>query len=168
VKEARSTIDIEHAYLLSHPWLLELLGAAVRRGVRVRAFTNSGASNDLAFMNWRLATSVRSLVDAGVTVFRRSTRAATLHTKLIVADGRRVVFGSTNLDYYSPVYCAELDIAIESESLGAALTALVDEGIGDATTDAVLPGSRAAAGLDSECNPWSVSRVCDLVLHDIQ
>jgi cardiolipin synthase A/B len=160
---ARETVDIEHAYLLSHAWFETAVQAAVARGVRVRVFTNSGVSNDLPFMNWRLATSVRSLVRAGARVFRRNARSATVHTKLIVADRRRVLFGSTNLDYYSQNYCAELDIAIEDERLGAELVDLFEQGLSEPTTEAVN-----ADALDRECSPWSVSRICDLVVHDLQ
>lgn len=168
VEHARKTVDVEHAYLLSHPWLEEALVSAIVRGVRVRVFTNSGASNDLAFMNWRLATSTRALVEAGAHVYRRTAPGATLHTKLVVGDRCRVVFGSSNLDYYSPVYCAELDVAIESEELGARLTTIIDAGLAEPTTREVRAGSPEAVALERECSPWSVSRVCDLVFHDLQ
>ncbi|HET9931295.1 MAG TPA: phosphatidylserine/phosphatidylglycerophosphate/cardiolipin synthase family protein [Polyangiaceae bacterium] len=165
VDEARTSIDIEHAYLLSQPWLVERLRAAVNRGVRARAFTNGPRSNDLPFMNWRLAVSLRELLDAGVHVFR-CAGVNTLHTKLIVADERKIVFGSTNLDYYSPTYCAELDIAIESASLGAELASIIEAGLALSDSEAVLPGT--GTSLERECRGWSVSRVFDLLLHDIQ
>lgn len=167
VDEARTTVDIEHAYLLSQPWLSARLGAAVARGVRVRAFTNGPVSNDLPFMNWRLSLSLRDLVQLGVQVYR-ATSENTLHTKLVIADGRRVVFGSTNLDYYSPTYCAELDLAVESEALGAQLGAILEAGLASADTQAITPGSALAAELARECQSWSVARVFDYVLHDIQ
>lgn len=168
VEESKSTIDIEHAYLLSHPWLENGLRAAVERGVRVRAFSNSGASNDLPFMNWRLAVTARTLIDVGVRVFRRTTSAATLHTKLVIGDRRRVIFGSSNLDYYSPTFCAELDMAIDDADLGARLTAVIEAGLREPATQAVVPGAAAANDLERECSPWSVSRLCDLVMHDMQ
>lgn len=168
VRSATATLDIEHAYVLSHTWLDAEIGAAVRRGVRVRVLTNSVASNDLPFMGWRLATTLRSLLRAGAEIFVRKEAGATLHTKLVVADRRRVLFGSTNLDYYSPAYCAELDLAIESERLGASLEAFIDRGTREDAVAAVLPGSIAAQDLERECSPWSVSRVCDLLIHDMQ
>lgn len=167
VEQAETSVDIEHAYLLSHPWLVELLRSAVSRGVRVRALTNAARSNDLPFMNYRLAVSLRELRDAGVSVFR-CANSDTLHTKLIVADGRRIVFGSTNLDYYSPVYCAELDVAVESRSLAAELVRIIEAGLRPEVAEPVLPTTRADSELNHECDSWSVSRVFDLVLHDIQ
>lgn len=167
VERAEKTLDIEHAYFLSHPWLLALLRAAVARGVRVRAFTNGSTSNDLPFMNWRLAMSARELVAAGVALHRR-TGTATLHTKLFVADGRWIVFGSSNLDYYTPVFCAELDLAIESAELGARLTAIFEDGLNEPSTEAVLPGTASLAELEREASLWGVSRFFDLVLHDVQ
>lgn len=167
VDEAKTNIDIEHAYLLSQPWLMARLRAAVARGVRARAFTNGPVSNDLPFMNWRLAVSLRELVEIGVQVFR-CTSSNTLHTKLVIADGHRIVFGSTNLDYYSPTYCAELDLAVESTSLGAELVAIIEAGLSLPDTEVLLPGSRPQAELENECRSWSVARVFDFLLHDIQ
>ena len=118
-------------------------------------------------MNYRLAVSLRELRDAGVAVFR-CTSSDTLHTKLIIADGRRIVFGSTNLDYYSPVYCAELDVAIESRALAAELVTIIEAGLRPDGAEPVLPGTRADSELQTESGSWSVSRFFDLVLHDIQ
>ena len=167
VDEAQATVDIEHAYLLSQPWLMARLGAAVRRGVRVRAFTNGPESNDLPFMNWRLALSLRELTRLGVQVFRR-TSVHTVHTKLLLADRRRILFGSTNLDYYSPTYCAELDLAVHSPTLGAELSTVLEAGLLAPETEVIAPGSGAEAALARECEAWSVARFFDYLLHDIQ
>lgn len=168
IARARSTVDIEHAYVLGHTWLFEALRDAVRRGVRVRLLTNSSESNDLPFMNWRIAVTLDDLLSAGVEVYRRRGRGATLHTKLAVADRSAVLFGSSNLDYYSPVYCAELDVAFASEELGEALARIIDRGIHDERTTRLQHGTEEHATLEREQRRWSVSRAYDLLLHDLQ
>jgi cardiolipin synthase len=167
-RRARSTVDIEHAYVLGHPWLFGPLRDAVRRGVRVRVLTNSAESNDLPFINWRVAVTLDELLSAGVEVYRRGGSGATLHTKLVVGDRRSVLFGSSNLDYYSPVYCAELDLAFESDALGEALATMVDRGIEDEATKRVQRDAPEHAALRREQRRWSVSRGFDLLLHDVQ
>jgi phosphatidylserine/phosphatidylglycerophosphate/cardiolipin synthase-like enzyme len=165
---ARATLDIEHAYLLSHPWFERAVGDAVRRGVRVRVASNSGESNDLGFMSWRLATSLEVLRRLGAQVYRRRGRGATLHTKLVVADTRRVVFGSSNLDYFSPTFCAEADVGLDSEPLARALVSFFEAGLADPSTEAVRAGTDAHRSLLVECRPFSASRLFDLLLHEFQ
>ncbi|HVJ92109.1 MAG TPA: hypothetical protein VM580_20050, partial [Labilithrix sp.] len=65
-------------------------------------------------------------------------------------------------------YCAELDIAIESESIGAELTAMFEQGLDEPSTQEIDFGSLAHSELKRECRRLSVSRVCDLVFHDMQ
>ena len=168
VARARRSVDIEHAYVLEHDWLVSALRDAVRRGVRVRLLTNSAESNDLPFMNWRAAVTLEALLAAGVEIYRRTGSGATLHTKLVVGDRRTVLFGSTNLDYYSPIYGAELDLALESESLGDALVTTIELGLAEPTTKAIPCGGVERALLERERRGWSVSRAFDLLLHDIQ
>jgi cardiolipin synthase len=168
VDEARSTVDVEHAYVLSHPWFEDAVRGAVERGVRVRVVSNSAASNDLGFMSWRLATALETLRGRGAQLYRRRGRGATLHTKLIVADARRIVFGSSNLDYFTPVFCAEADVGLESDSLGAALVGFFEAGLADETTEAVVPRTAAHDALLGELNPLSFSRLYDLLLHEMQ
>jgi len=168
VERTRSTLDVEHAYVLEQAWFVEALARAIDRGVRVRLFTNSGTSNDLPFINWRMATTHRLLLRAGTSVHRRREAGATLHTKAIVGDARYVVFGSTNLDYYSATYCAEVDLAIDSAILGGQLASFIEEGVQASSTEAVLAGTPAAAALARESRALSVSRCCDWLLHDMQ
>lgn len=165
---ARRSVDIEHAYVLEHPWLSQTIAGAIGRGVRVRLLTNSGASNDLPFMTWRAATSLEALRRLGVEVHRRTSPGATLHTKLFIGDGRWVLTGSTNLDYYSATYCAELDVAIESETLGEACAAFFESGLAEPDVVRITEGSDAHRALLRECTPWSVSRALDVLARDLQ
>ncbi len=167
IEAAQHSIVIEHAYVLSLPWLVERLARAVRRGVSVLLSTNSESTNDLPFMNWRMSTALSELADAGVRVFRRRAGLGTLHTKAIVGDARFVVLGSTNLDYYSPTFCAEVDLVIESEDLGRALASRIEQGCEEDQAERFF-GTRFNQAGSSTVPYVSLSRICDLILHDLQ
>jgi cardiolipin synthase len=161
LRAARRTVDVENAYYFSHEAVLRQLLAARRRGVRVRVFTNSAESNDLDYASYRLYAGFRALVDAGAEVWLRRGSGRTLHAKYFVVDGEWTRVGSSNLDYYSPRFCAECDVHARSAELGAALTAFFEEGIADAR--------RAdAAEIDAALRSLTFSRAFDALLPDAQ
>lgn len=162
LRDAREDVDIENAYLFGHPALVRAVAEATRRGVRVRLLTNSAESNDLDFANYRLYDGLCALRDAGAEIHLRRGRGRTLHCKYFVADKRWVSLGSTNLDYYSPRYCTEANLQVESETLGAALGEWFEEGLRDAdaaTERSALTRVRDAQGL---------GRIIDRLLRDTQ
>jgi cardiolipin synthase A/B len=155
IRAARWSIDIENAYCFAHDALVRQLAAARRRGVRVRLMTNSAASNDLDYANWRLYSGFLPLLDAGVELWARRGAGRTLHSKYFVVDGEWVSVGSTNLDYYSPRFCTEANLHVRSVDLGARLLAWFDEGLAEservddpARVEAVMRGSTLSRGLD--------------------
>lgn len=162
IRCCQHTLDIEHAYLFSHPILQSHLREACQRGVKVRLFTNSAESNDLAFANYRLYLGLRQFFDAGSSIYLRRGAGLTLHCKYFVADGEWVGFGSSNLDYYSPRFCHELAIQVRDRNLGAALTEWFELGIAQA--DHLT--SRGSTNLTGS---WSkVGKIFDLWFPDIQ
>lgn len=162
INAAKHTIDIENAYYLGHPALVGHLRAALRRGVRIRLFTNSAESNDLDFANYRLYASLLEVFDVGVELFLRRGQGKTLHCKYFVVDGEWVSLGSSNLDYYSPRYCTEANVHVRSAQLARDLTAWFEDGISSA--DRISNAST----LESVLRAQQVSRAIDLLLHDLQ
>lgn len=132
IRDCRRTLDIENAYYFNHPAIYRQLADACRRGVRVRLFTNSAASNDLSYMNYRLYLGFPQLIDAGVELYLRRGAGRTLHCKYFVADGEMVGFGSSNLDFFSPRFCYELGLNVKDHRLADALTAWFEEGLQEA------------------------------------
>jgi phosphatidylserine/phosphatidylglycerophosphate/cardiolipin synthase-like enzyme len=96
--------------------------------VRVRLLTNSVETNDLDYANHRLYTGFRALLDAGAELSVRRGEGRTLHCKYFVADGEWVSLGSSNLDYYSPRFCTEVNVQAHDPDLGARLTGWFEAG----------------------------------------
>lgn len=162
LRDARETVDVENAYLFAHPAMVRAIADATRRGVRVRLLTNSAESNDLDFANYRLYAGLMALREAGASVHLRRGRGRTLHCKYFVADRRWVSLGSTNLDYYSPRFCTEANLQVESEALGEELTAWFEEGLRDADE------ARDLAALARVRDAQTFARVFDRLLRDGQ
>jgi cardiolipin synthase len=161
-RAAERTIDLENAYILDHDAVVRALALAHRRGVRVRILTNSAETNDLEFANYRLYLSLRRLLDAGAEIHLRRGAGRTLHCKYFVVDGAWVSIGTSNLDYYSPRYCTEVNVHADDHALGTLLTAWFERGLADATP---LGGAdEIAAGLAAS----RVGRVFDALLRDLQ
>lgn len=151
LREARATIDIEHAYVVPHTSIVRALEDAVKRGVRVRLLTNSSESNDLVHARWAQARALATLASSGVAIHQRAGKERTLHGKYVVVDGSAIAFGSMNLDYFSPRLCAEITLHTRHQAMAAALTAFFEEGLADATPFAGPPaqsfGERALGQL---------------------
>ena len=88
--------------------ILNALVAAAGRGVEVKVFLDDCAFYpDSARANLDAA---RYLADRGIAV-RFDDPSATTHAKLVIIDGRDVILGSTNWNYYSLEKNNEADIA---------------------------------------------------------
>ena len=92
---ARTSIDVENAYVVRIPSVEAGLLDAVRRGVRVRVLTNSATSCDEPIIAGAILRSVGALADGGVEVYLR--RGTTLHGKFATVDGVFAQVGSYNL-----------------------------------------------------------------------
>lgn len=159
---AERTVDVEHAYVLSHPAIDRAIERAVRRGVRVRLVTNSAESNDLDYMRYATHRELYTLFDAGVELWLRRGAGRTLHSKYVVVDGRWVCLGSGNLDYVSPRLSTEVNLHADSPALAAELARFFDAGLAEATR------VEARAELEAVVAASRTSRVVDLLFRDIQ
>lgn len=149
---ARQEVLIVSPYLVPGPAVLERLRKLKERGVRVRALTNSLASNDAPAAHVGYARYRKDLIAAGVELHemravpaegsggtgagsgvgsagggsKGNTSRASLHTKAVIIDGRLAVLGSMNLDLRSQVKNSEVGLVIRSAAIARAATQLID------------------------------------------
>lgn len=132
---------LESAYFVPGPEDLTRLNDLSRRGVRLRALTNSLASTDVLVAHAAYAKHRPALLAAGVELhelrpdsplgwrrlFRRRRRSrSALHAKAGVFDTRWVMLGSFNLDARSIAINTELVLIVDSPELAERLRRLMD------------------------------------------
>lgn len=119
-RDARESIDIENAYFIMDPIIKKELNDALRRGVKVRIFTNSDKSVDEAIVSMPIMHSARDAVRMGARVYLR--QSSTLHSKYMVVDGKISMIGSFNFHPRSLRFDAENVAVIFDEDVAAELT----------------------------------------------
>jgi cardiolipin synthase A/B len=119
---ADKTLDIQHPKF-AEPVILERLADAIRRGVHVRLLC--GGKHGLhqpdlmhSFAQWRLAHL------AGARIHKQKNLRS--HGKLIVADRRRALIGSQNLDQQAFDLRREVSIEVEDPDIVKRLAAVFD------------------------------------------
>ncbi|HEX6105045.1 MAG TPA: phospholipase D-like domain-containing protein, partial [Gemmatimonadales bacterium] len=105
------------AYLVAPPRLFQALRDAARDGVDVRMLVPG--SSDLPLIRNLSRIGYRDLLRSGVRIYEWD--GPMLHAKSIVADGRWVRIGSSNLNPSSLVGNYELDVLIEDPALAEAM-----------------------------------------------
>jgi cardiolipin synthase C len=144
--EAAHAIDVVTAYFVPGRIGTNYLSAAVKAGKAVRVLTNSLASNDVVPVHAGYARYRKRLLRRGVLLHelrasqlaspkprrgkkklpRFGASSSSLHAKVFVMDRCRVFVGSFNFDPRSLYLNCEMGLMIESEKLGARLTAQMD------------------------------------------
>jgi len=133
--QASESILIESAYLVLNEAAQARISTAVERGIEVRAFTNSLASNDVLPNHAGYARHRRAMLQQGIQLYEmrpdaqacstpppnqpgcgRSTHYG-LHAKSAVFDRRRLFVGSFNLNPRSAYLNTELVLLIDSPEL---------------------------------------------------
>jgi cardiolipin synthase len=114
VRDSRVSLDL-YAEVLRDPEMLDALGEAAQRGVRVRVVISPSAD----FTEERAA-----LAAAGIDV--RLSRSLYIHAKMILADGQRAFIGSQNLSATSLDQNRELGIIVDDPINLARLTRTFD------------------------------------------
>lgn len=131
---SRRRLWITNAYFAPKKAALRRLEAAVGRGVDVRLLL-PGVS-DVPLVHRAARGYYRALLERGVRVYEYS--AALLHAKTLVADDRVAVVGSTNLDYRSLDFNAELNLVMLCPETNAALAAAYEKDL-EGSTEIRLP-----------------------------
>lgn len=111
IAEARVSLHIVTPYFMPPRWLLDSLRRAAVSGVSVRLMLPLQCDSRLVC---RIVRSyVAECVNVGIDV--EMYEGGFLHSKLLVADSRRVIVGSANLDYRSMEYNREVMSIIDDE-----------------------------------------------------
>lgn len=120
---------IEHAqrrawawggYFAPPPWVVRLLGDAVRRGVDVRVLV-PGPRTDLRTLRWAGQSFYRKLLQAGVALFEY--QPSLMHAKALTVDGRFASIGALNLNRRSMKTNEESTLLVDHAEVAAALEA---------------------------------------------
>jgi cardiolipin synthase len=131
LRNAQETIDIENAYFIMDPIIKRELEASIKRGVKVRVYTNSDKSVDEALISMPVMNSARDAATMGAKVYLRQT--TTLHSKYMVLDKKISVVGSFNLHPRSLRFDAENVAVVFEPTLALELTKHFEEGLLEAT-----------------------------------
>ena len=108
---------ITDAYMVAPPRLFQMLRDAARDGVDVRMLVPG--SSDLPLIRNLSRIGYRDLLRSGVRIYEWD--GPMLHAKTIVADGRWVRIGSSNLNPSSLIGNYELDVLVEDPALAEAM-----------------------------------------------
>ena len=120
---AEKRIWITNAYCTPSDDQVDLLVAAVRRGVDVR-FIVPGAHNDQPLTKSAGRAAYGRLLEGGVRIFEYEPTM--IHTKAMVIDGMFSVFGSSNFDPRSAEINEELDVAVYDRQFGRQMEAMFE------------------------------------------
>lgn len=149
-------ILIESPYFVLPERSIERVQQLTARGIKVRALTNSAASNDVIAAHAGYANTREKLLKAGAelyelrpdtdmerhwSVLSGKSRAA-LHNKFIVFDRKSVFIGSFNFDSRSSTLNTEVGVMIDSIDIANQAAKIMDEG--------VAPGSAYQVKLDED------------------
>ena len=156
VNEVEREILIESPYFVLPERVIERVGQLTAGGIKVRAMTNSAASNDVIPAHAGYANIRVKLLKAGAELYelrpdtnmeRRwsvlsSKSRAAMHNKFIVFDRKSVFIGSFNLDPRSSTLNTEIGVMIDSPEIANQAAKIMDEG--------VLPDSAYHVTLDKD------------------
>jgi cardiolipin synthase len=131
---SRRRFWVTNAYFAPKKGTLTRLEAAVQRGVDVRLLL-PGVS-DVPIVHRAGRGYYTALLERGVRIFEYG--AAVLHAKTLVADEQMAVVGSTNLDYRSFDFNAELNLVMLCPQTNAALAAAYEKDL-EGSTEILLP-----------------------------
>lgn len=138
-------ILVESAYLIPNDESLVEVAALKARGVRIRALTNSLASNDLVTNHSGYARHRKAMLASGIELFElrpdaaacqrlvttaggcRDGREFALHSKSLVLDRRVVYVGSFNANLRSTYLNSETALIIDSPLLAGRIAASIEE-----------------------------------------
>lgn len=125
-QRAQSDIVIVTPYLLLTPGMKAALHEALRRGVRVRIFTNSIESTDNRTTQIAYEYDLENLAAEGFEIFEYGGKE-TLHAKFISVDQKWSMVMTYNFDWRSELLNLETAVELTSESVTADLHAWLDQ-----------------------------------------
>lgn len=144
IQNARREVAIESAYFVVRDGGVDLTRALTSRGVKVRALTNSLASNNVLAAQAGHSKRRKKLLKAGMEVYELRPDAAavleqvapegrdsisTLHTKTVVIDREKAFVGSYNLDPRSADINSEIGILVDDPRFAHKVAEFLDTGV---------------------------------------
>lgn len=131
IASAERRICITNAYCTPSDDQVELLTAAVKRGVSVELLL-PGKHNDQPATQAAGRTAYGKLLEGGVQIYEYTPTM--IHAKTMVVDGLFSVFGSSNLDTRSAAINEELDVSVYDADFGREMEAVFDADVKNAKT----------------------------------
>jgi len=154
VEQAEREVLILNAYIIPGETMMQITREAVGRGVRVRALTNSLASNDVPAVTAKYKKYRKPLLEAGVELYEFRAHPeiqagivdtapveagfAGLHTKAAVIDREIVYVGSLNLDPRSIQLNTEMGMIVTSPGLAEEVAAIAERDMAPSNSWRVL------------------------------
>jgi cardiolipin synthase A/B len=145
---ARRSVHLTTGFFAPTPDLAALLESTARRGVDVAIVVPSHSESTLTIAAGR--SYYAELLAAGVRIYER--QGAVLHAKTAVIDGVWSMVGSSNLDWRSVIYNAEIDAAIIDPGFAAEMEALFRSDL--ARSREIEPASWATRSLGERFDEW--------------
>jgi cardiolipin synthase A/B len=130
------------AYLVPPPRLFEVMALAEKDGVDIR-FLVPGSS-DVPLLRNLTRIGYRDILRAGIRIFEWD--GPMIHAKTMVADGRWVRVGTSNINASNLTWNYELDVVIEDAALARAMEQQFRRDVG-ASVEVVRQSRRAPRGL---------------------
>ena len=127
MRDAKESIDIENAYFIMDPVIKTEIENVIKRGVKVRIYTNSSKSVDEEIVSMPVIHSAREAFKMGAEIYLKE--GSTLHSKYMVIDKKISMVGSFNLHPRSLRFDAENVAVIFDSNYGAELTRHFEAGI---------------------------------------
>ncbi|HRN75639.1 phospholipase D family protein [Ottowia sp.] len=148
LQQARADALIVSPYFVPGPRMMQVFAELRRRGVRLRVLTNSLASNDAPLAHVGYARYRKQLVHLGVELYEMRAQhsvhldrtvfgsgaggsKASLHSKMLIIDGRVISIGSMNLDLRSKLQNTEVALVIRSRTLSRQAAAELEDALDD-------------------------------------
>ncbi|WP_408095900.1 phospholipase D-like domain-containing protein [Peredibacter sp. HCB2-198] len=131
LRDAQESVDIENAYFIMDPIIKKELEGLIKRGVKVRIYTNSKTSVDEGLVRMSIMHSARGAADMGAYIYLKGGKE-TLHSKYMIVDKKISMIGSFNLHPRSLRFDAENVAVIFDRKLSEQLTAHFEAGIAEA------------------------------------
>ncbi len=157
IENAEKQVYITNAYFVPDPQLIEVLLAAVARGVDVRLVLPG--KTDSATVYYAGRSFYTRLLQGGVKIFER--RNALLHSKTVLVDGVWSCVGSSNLDWRSALDNDEVNAVILGRDMGAKMLAAFARDT--AESDAIELESWERRSLLLRLKEWSAKLVSRLL-----
>nr|WP_242491772.1 phospholipase D-like domain-containing protein [Actinomyces minihominis] len=121
-RRAAESLEITTAYFIPDREILQELILAARRGVKVRVLIPEYSNHILA--DWVARPFFGSLLEAGVEIWLY--KHAMIHSKTVIADARRSIVGTANIDRLSMMGNFEVTVQIDDPEFAQKMEDIFD------------------------------------------